>query len=128
MLTLWFYYSEQKKIYLNYNKRNFGRKRKWFSKRKIIKIEKVYNLINNNIKEVRFNNLFIANCYLETISNYHHIFKNIKNNIRENHTTFWAFNGIIYEIDDKEIDMTKETLIKLIDKFINICEYKNLLF
>ena len=40
----------------------------------------------------------------------------------ENHTTFWAFNNMKYEIEDKEKDMTKETLLELIDKFINICE------
>ena len=40
----------------------------------------------------------------------------------ENHTTFWGFNDMIYEIEDKEKDMTKEILLVLIDKFINICE------
>ena len=91
------------------------------AKEKSEKIENAYNLINNNIKEVRFNNLFIANCYLKNIPNYH-VFKNIKNNMGENHTTFWAFNNMIYEIEDKEIDMNKDTLLELINKFINICE------
>ena len=91
------------------------------AKEKSEKIENAYKLINNNIKEVRFNNLFIANCYLKNIPNYH-VFKNIKNNMGENHTTFWAFNNMIYEIEDKEIDMNKDILLELINKFINICE------
>ena len=98
-----------------------GEKENDLAKEKSEKIEKAYNLINNNIKEVRFNNLFIANCYLKNMPNYH-VFKNIKNNMGENHTTFWAFNDMIYDIEDKEKDMTKETLLELIDKFINICE------
>ena len=84
-------------------------------------INTAYNLINKNIYEVRFNNLFIANSYLKSMPNYH-VFKNIKNNMGENHTTFWGFNDMIYEIKDKEKDMTKETLLELIDKFIGICE------
>ena len=52
----------------------------------------------------------------------YHVFKNIKNNMGENHDTFWGFNEMIYEIEDKEKDMTKETLLALIDKFIGICE------
>ena len=91
------------------------------AKEKSEKVENAFNLIDNNIKEVRFNNLFIANCYLKSMPNYH-IFKNIKNNMGENHTTFWAFNDMIYEIEEKEKDMTKDTLLELIDKFINICE------
>ena len=91
------------------------------AKEKSEKINKAFDLINNNINEVRFNNLFIANSYLKCMPNYH-IFKNIKNNMGENHTTFWAFNDMIYEIEEKEKDMTKETLLELIDKFINICE------
>ena len=98
-----------------------GEKENDLAKEKSEKIEKAYNLINNNIKEVRFNNLFIANCYLKNMPNYH-VFKNIKNNMGENHTTFWAFNNMIYEIEDKEIDMNKDTLLELINKFINICE------
>ena len=85
------------------------------------KINKAYDLINNNINEVRFNNLFIANSYLKSMPNYHS-FKNIKNNMGEDHKTFWSFNDMIYEIEDKEKDMTKETLLELIGKFINICE------
>ena len=85
------------------------------------KINKAFDLINNNINEVRFNNLFIANSYLKSMPNYHS-FKNIKNNMGENHETFWSFNDMIYEIEDKEKDMTKETLLELIDKFSDICE------
>ena len=102
-------------------KKILGKKESELAKEKTEKVENAYNLINNNINEVRFNNLFIANCYLKSMPNYH-IFKNIKNNMGENHTTFWAFNDMIYEIKDKEKDMTKETLLELIDKFINICE------
>ena len=91
------------------------------AKEKSEKINKAYDLINNNIKEVRFNNLFIANSYLKSMPNYH-TFKNIKNNMGENHKTFWAFNNMIYEIEDKEKDITKETLLELIEKFVNICE------
>ena len=91
------------------------------AKEKSEKINKAYDLINNNINEVRFNNLFLANSYLKSMPNYH-IFKNIKNNMGENHKTFWAFNDMIYEIEDKEKNMTKEILLELIDKFINICE------
>lgn len=90
-------------------------------KEKSEKINSAYNLIDKNIEEVRFNNLFIANSYLKSMPNYHS-FKNIKNNMGENHKTFWAFNDMIYEVEDKEKGMTKETLIELIDKFINICE------
>ena len=52
----------------------------------------------------------------------YHVFKSIKNNMGDNHDTFWGFNEMIYEIRDKEKDMTKETLLALIDKFIGICE------
>ena len=90
-------------------------------KEKSEKINHAYDLINKNIDEVRFNNLFIANSYLKSIPNYH-VFKNIKNNMGENHKTFWGFNDMIYEIEDKEKDMTKETLLALIDKFISLCE------
>ena len=91
------------------------------AKEKSEKINKAFDLINNNIDEVRFNNLFIANSYLKSMPNYH-IFKNIKNNMGENHKTFWGFNDMIYEIEDKAKDITKETLLELIDKFINLCE------
>ena len=90
-------------------------------KEKSEKINHAYDLINKNIDEVRFNNLFIANSYLKSMPNYH-VFKNIKNNMGENHKTFWGFNDMIYEIEDKEKDMTKETLLALIDKFISLCE------
>ena len=90
-------------------------------KEKSEKINHAYDLINKNIDEVRLNNLFIANSYLKSIPNYH-VFKNIKNNMGENHKTFWGFNDMIYEIEDKEKDMTKETLLALIDKFISLCE------
>lgn len=96
-------------------------KEKELANEKMSKITKAFELINNNIKEVKFNNLFIANCYLKGMHNYH-VFKNIKNNMGENHKTFWSFNDMIYEIEDKEKDMNKETLLQLIDKFINICE------
>ena len=54
----------------------------------------------------------------------YHIFKNIKNNIGENHTTFWGISDMIYAIEDKEKEnaMTKEVLIDFINKFIEICE------
>ena len=91
------------------------------AKEKTEKVNNAYNLIYNNIAEVRFNNILIANSYLKSMPNYH-IFKNIKNNFGENHKTFWGFNDMIYEIKDKEANMTKETLLELIDKFIDICE------
>ena len=98
------------------------------AKEKSEKINNAYNLINKNVNEVRFNNLFIANSYLKSMPNYH-TFKNIKNNFGENHETFESFNDMIYKIEeeeeeeeDEEKHMTKETLLELIDEFVDICE------
>ena len=41
------------------------------AKEKSEKINKAFDLINNNIDEVRFNNLFIANSYLKSMPNYY---------------------------------------------------------
>ena len=65
-------------------------KEKELANEKMEKITKAFDLINNNIKVVRFNDLFITNCYLKRMPNYH-AFKNIKNNMGENHKIFWSF-------------------------------------
>ena len=89
--------------------------------------EKIENLkkaglsIVDNINTVRYSNILIANGFLKSLPIYH-VFKNIKKNFGENHTTFWAFEDLKTKYEENENNMTKEVIIELIDKICEICD------
>ena len=89
--------------------------------------EKIENLkkaglsLKDSLTKVRYSNIFISNGFLKGLPIYH-VFKNIKKNFGENHTTFWAFEDLKSKYEDNEKNMTKEIIIELIDKMCEICD------
>ena len=99
---------------------------------KIENLKKAGLALKDNLIKVRYSNILISNGFLKGLPIYH-VFKNIKKNFGENHTTFWAFEDLKSKYEDNEKNMTKEVLIELIDKICEICdtslttsEHKNL--
>ena len=89
--------------------------------------EKIENLkkaglsLTDSLTKVRYSNILISNGFLKGLPIYH-VFKNIKKNFGENHTTFWAFEDLKSKYEDNEKNMTKEIIIELIDKICEICD------
>ena len=86
----------------------------------IDKLNQAKIFLSESIKKVRQSNILIANGFLKSLPIYH-VFKNIKHNMGENHTTFWAFDDLKYKIEDNEENMNKEILIELIEEICDIC-------
>ena len=98
------------------NKKLFGEKIEILTQAK--------TFLDDSIKKVRESNILIANGFLKNLPNYH-TFKNIKNNMGENHTMFWPVDDLKLEYEDYQDNMTKEKLIEFIDQITDIC-YKHL--
>ena len=88
---------------------------------KIENLKKAGLALKDNLIKVRYSNILISNGFLKGLPIYH-VFKNIKKNFGENHTTFWAFEDLKSKYEDNEKNMTKEVLIELIDKICEICD------
>ena len=91
---------------------------------KIDKLKQAKIFLSDSIKKVRESNILIANGFLKALPIYH-VFKNIKHNMGENHTAFWAYEDVKSKIEDNEDNMSKELVLELIDEICNIC-YTNL--
>ena len=87
---------------------------------KIDKLRDAKIFLTESIKKVRESNILIANGFLKSLPIYH-VFKNIKHNMGENHTAFWAFEDVKSKIEDNEKNMTKELIFELIDQICDIC-------
>ena len=87
---------------------------------KIDKLNEAKLFLTESIRKVRECNILIANGFLKSLPIYH-VFKNIKHNMGENHTAFWAFEDVKSKIEENEKTMTKELIFDLIDEICNIC-------
>ena len=87
---------------------------------KIDKLNEAKLFLTESIRKVRESNILIANGFLKSLPIYH-VFKNIKHNMGENHTAFWAFEDVKSKIEENEKTMTKELIFDLIDEICNIC-------